>query len=326
MAHELEMVNGKAQMAYAGDVPWHGLGVKIDPNISPEEMMKAAGLDWEVGKRRLYAKVGKEYIKSDREALIRLSDNKILSYVSEDWEPCQNADAFKFFKEYCDMSKYNKKDGMQMHTAGSLFDGQKIWVLAKVNESFTLFNGDQVDSYLLFSNPHEYGKSIDVRFTPIRVVCNNTLTLSLGSKSKTMVRLNHRRKFNADEVKKMLGIASTKLNSYKTVAELLGKHKYNDKNVKAYLGEVFPYNGKKEGEDGEKHMALPARMAYEALETQPGAEFAKHSWWTAFNAVTYTLDHLAGHGAETRLNSAWYGANREKKVIALEKAVEYAKA
>ena len=71
---------------------------------------------------------------------------------------------------------------MEMHTAGSLKGGQQVWALAKIKESFDVFGKeDTVESYLLFSNPHQYGKSIDIRFTPIRVVCNNTLTFSLNS-------------------------------------------------------------------------------------------------------------------------------------------------
>lgn len=74
-----------------------------------------------------------------------------------------------------------------MHTAGSLKGGQQVWALAKIKESFDVFGDDTVESYLLFSNPHQYGKSINVRFTPVRVVCNNTLTMSLESKADRAV-------------------------------------------------------------------------------------------------------------------------------------------
>ena len=81
-----------------------------------------------------------------------------------------------------------------------------VWALAKVKDSFDLFGGDTVESYLLFSNPHQYGKSIDVRFTPIRVVCNNTLSLSLSMQAERQVKVGHRVEFNPGEVKEALGI------------------------------------------------------------------------------------------------------------------------
>jgi len=119
--------------------------------------------------------------------LFRSSDGKILSVVSGDWNPVQNHEAFEFFNDFV------MAGDMKMHTAGSLREGKNVWALAKVNDDFEILGGDKVEPYLLFSNPHEYGKCIDVRFTAIRVVCNNTLTLALGSTSDLVVRLNHRR-------------------------------------------------------------------------------------------------------------------------------------
>src|SRR6056300_1121700 len=123
--------------------------------------------------------------------------------VSNDLTPAQmNEKAFEFFSEYV------MAGDMEMHTAGSLKDGQMVWALAKVKDSFEILGGDRVDSYLLFSNPHQYGKSIDIRFTPIRVVCNNTLTFSLESKAERSVRVGHRVEFDASFVKEQLGIAT----------------------------------------------------------------------------------------------------------------------
>jgi len=127
MAHELEMINGEAQMAYVGDLPWHGLGVRVEEGISPEEMMKVAGLDWSVKKVPLNYQVnGDNFVAPDKQALIRETDGRMLSIVGKDWNPVQNLEAFKFFDDFC------KEGQMQMHTAGSLFDGKRIWALAKV--------------------------------------------------------------------------------------------------------------------------------------------------------------------------------------------------
>ena len=206
MAHELEMINGAAQMAYAGDVPWHGLGVKVSNDLTPEQMLKAAGLDWSVDPVELFAEVGSKRLATGHRALVRSSDQRVLDVITDDWNPVQNQDAFEFFNDFV------AAGDMEMHTAGSLKDGKIVWALAKVKESFELFGGrDQVDAYLHFTNPHSYGQSIDVRFTPIRVVCNNTLTLSLNTKSKNMVKVSHRREFDGDMVKEALGVAKDKL-------------------------------------------------------------------------------------------------------------------
>ena len=314
MSHELEIVNGEAQMAYAGDTPWHGLGVKVPADLSPIQMLDKAGLNWSVDKESLITSSG--FAVPDKKALVRSSDNKVLDIVGKDWNPVQNQEAFEFFDDFV------SSGDMEMHTAGSLKGGQIVWALAKVKESFKVFGNDEVESYLLFSNPHRFGQSVDVRFTPIRVVCNNTLTLSLQTKSETAVKLNHKKAFDADQVKEMLGIASFKLQQYKEMAEFLGSKRFDGKTFNEYLTSLFPSYSKAEGVTVSK----PHQRVLELVDTQPGAEFAAGSWWSAFNAVTYFTDHERGRDADARLQSAWYGQSKGLKLKALESAIEFAEA
>ena len=315
MAHMVET------MAYAGETPWHGLGTNVPADLGPLQMMQKAGCDWTVSKQQMYVMDGIPV--TGKKALVRDSDNSVLDIVGDDWNPVQNDEAFEFFHEYC------MAGDMEMHTAGSLDDGRMVWVLAKVKESFSILGDDQVDSYLLFSNPHKYGKAIDVRFTPIRVVCNNTLTMSLNTASNNQVKLNHRTAFDADTVKQTLGIAHDKFSQYKQVAEFLSSKRYTAESLVNYYNDVFPhtYAGSK-GKKVESFEDLTknAKAAHDVLHTQPGATKGEGSFWQAFNSVTYMTDHLMGRSSESRLNSAWFGQNQTRKVKALEKAVEYAEA
>lgn len=317
MSHEVET------MAYAGAVPWHGLGVAVSNDLTPRQMMVKAGLDWSVEKVPTFARVGDEEVPTGVEALIRSSDNKVLTQVGSNWNPVQNEEAFDFFAEYC------AAGDMEMHTAGSLKGGQMVWALAKIKESFDILGGDQVDSYLLFSNPHMYGKSIDVRFTPIRVVCNNTLTLSLGQQVANSCKLNHRSEFNPEKVKEALGIAHEKFAKYKEMAEFLSSKKFNAESLIQYYNEVFPrtYQGKKEVKVVDfKDLTTNGQAAFSYLETQPGAEFGEGTWWQALNSVTYLTDHKMGRSTDSRLASAWFGSNQNRKEKAVNKAVEFAMA
>lgn len=314
MAHELEMINGKAQMAWVGETPWHGLGVKVADDLTPHEMMFAAGLDWFVKEKDCFININNEYVPSGMKALIRETDNRILTHVGKDWEPVQNEQAFEFFNEFVSTGQ------MKMHTAGSLKNGQIVWALAKVEDNFELFNGDRVDSYLLFSNPHQYGKTIDIRFTPIRVVCNNTLTLSLQNSSKRSITLDHRKKFDPEVAKSALNIARFKMKLYKEQAEFLGSKRTTADTIKQYFGELLGTQEK----DGTQVLNRNAQKALTFLETQPGANFAEGSWWSAFNTITYMADHVIGRSKDSRLYSSWYGNNRRLKEEALDKALDYA--
>lgn len=320
MAHELEIVAGKAQMAYAGETPWHGLGVEVPADLSPLQMMQAAGLDWQVEKFPAFAEINGKRIDTGRQALVRTSDNKFFDMVGDDWNPVQNAEAFEFFNDFI------AAGDMQMHTAGSLKGGRNIWALAKVNESFEVLGDDRVEGYLLFSNPHQYGKTVDVRFTPVRVVCNNTLTMSLNGTAERMFKMNHRQVFDADMVKEVLGVSKEKLARYKEMAQYLSQKQYNTESVVQYFNRVFPMTTAKNSERSVNLDSRAAKLAHSVLESQPGAEYAPGSWWQAFNAVTFATDHLLGRSADTRLTSAWFGVNQRRKIEAGNLALEMAEA
>lgn len=317
MAHMVEMIDGVAQMAYRSSKgkPWHGLGTPVGDDMTPFEMMKAAGLDWEVQKVDTFIRYKGDNVKTGQQALVRSTDGKILTQVGPGWNPVQNAEAFEFFTDFV------SKGDMAMDTAGSLKDGRIVWALADVRDGFSLFGGDEVKGYLLFSNPHQYGKSIDVRFVLERVVCNNTLTIALAETGQPAVRVNHRSIFDADRVKELLGLSHRKVETFKEAAEFLGSKQYGQKDLEKYFGAIF---GESTKED--KLLSPTAERALEVVETQPGAEFRKGSFWQMFNAVTYMTDHELGRSNDTRMTSAWFGANAKRKVDALNLAVEMAEA
>ena len=128
MAHELEIVNGQAQMAYVGDVPWHGLGTKVEQTSHLTQFQKVAGLDWEVKKEKLVTPQGA--IVKNKETLVRTSDNTVLDVVGTGWNPVQNSDTFEFFHDYV------MAGDMEMHTAGSLKNGQLVWASCKNQREF----------------------------------------------------------------------------------------------------------------------------------------------------------------------------------------------
>jgi phage/plasmid-like protein (TIGR03299 family) len=253
-------------------------------------------------------------VRTGRSAVVRETDNKILDMVSDDWKPVQNHEAFEFFHEFV------MAGDMNMETAGSLKGGQIVWALAKVNESFELFGGDVVNAHLLFTNYHKYGFSTDVRFTPVRVVCNNTLSLSLSSRVEQMVKYSHRKVFKPEVVKEMLGITTAKLQKYKEMAAFLGSRRAKNEDVVEYFKRIFPMTTK----TNDHSLSVNATGALNILNTQPGHQYAQGTWWQPFNSVTFMVDHVVGRTNDTRLTSSWYGVNKILKNKALELAVDMA--
>ena len=253
------MVAAVETMAYAGELPWHGLGTKVPQDLSTDEFIKQAGLNWTVSKRPLYFNSDNKLKSTSMTALVRDTDDKILSYVSSKWNPVQNQQAFDFFEEFV-----NAGD-MHMHTAGSLQDGKRIWALAKIQDGIKLFGKDDIENYLLFCNPHMHGASVQVKTTNVRVVCQNTLTQSLDAASDVDVKFSHRTAFDPEVAKQAVFVAKERLQEFKEYAEFLGSKRYTEASVNAYLQEVFKNHG------AGKRVGKTAKQAFDILETQPGA-------------------------------------------------------
>jgi len=328
-------------MAYAGDVPWHGLGVKVDDTMTPEEMLEVAGLNWTVSKRPAYT-IDAPTWRPDigilnaegHHFIVRDSDNSVLSACGEDYVPFQNADTFKFFK------KFVSNGEMKMETAGSLKDGQDIWGLAKLEYSFELPGGDRIEGYLLIDSPHVSGKALTILFTPIRVVCANTMALALNSEGKRF-RVLHLQAFDEDIMKaaeEALGISKTKMTEFQEQTTFLSEQQAKPLDVQKFIAELFqPQLLIERAFDIANDVPLldefsrTAEQVHDAIALSPGAELksAKGTWWGALNGVTFHMDHTKRESERVKggaLYSSWLGPNAATKRRALDLATEYAKA
>lgn len=179
MAHELEIRNGKASMMYVGDLPWHGLGTALQKPATATEAIKAAKLDWEVVKTPVYACVGNNrLVPTDSFAVVRSDmvdkpECEVLGVVGKDYTPLQNRDAFSFFDPIAG------EGAAIYHTAGVLAGGRRVWMLAKLPGETRVIGDDISHKYLLLFNSHDGSGAVGVKFTPVRVVCQNTLTMAL---------------------------------------------------------------------------------------------------------------------------------------------------
>ena len=341
MAHNVET------MAWANDVPWHGLGIKVSGELTPLQMQEAAQLDWTVSKRPSYTIDAPEWSEDvgimqtpNTFHIVRDSDNTVLSHCGRDYIPIQNEDVFKFFK------RFTEAGHMTMETAGSLKNGGEIWGLAKISEDFELAGDDLIKGYLLINQPHIVGKSMTIKLTPIRVVCNNTLTMALQDSGTASFRMPHVREFGTDVIQaaeEALGLSAQAMTEFRTNSTLLSKAKAKHSDVLDYVAEIYQpqmiaeyrneqllrESGKAIGEQApliERLNKFPS-LVVDALEQSPGANLksARGTWWGALNAVTYVEDHLRESQTEgNALHSAWFGAAANRKSKALSLALQRA--
>ena len=218
-------------MFFVREKPWHGLGVRVESALSSMEALIAAGLNWNVVQQEIYTQDGFKipgYL-----ANVRDSDRKVLGVVGERYQIVQNREAFAFTDEL--LGK-----GVRYETAGSLKEGKRIWILARLPKAYRLAE-DKVLPYLVFSNTHDGSGAIKVAMTPIRVVCNNTLNLALETASRVWTA-KHTGDMSAkmEDAKMTLFMAEHYMEELMKESDRLSRKKVSDAEVREYIKMLLP--------------------------------------------------------------------------------------
>ncbi len=309
MSHEVET------MAFANEVPWHGLGNRVDTNVSVDEMLVAAGLNWEVKLHPTFAQVDDKLIRvPNKSALIRNSDNKVLTTASDNWKPIQNREVLEFFREYA------RAGGATLETAGSLRGGKMVWGLANLGHGFTTNNGaDAVKGYVLFASPHEAGKASSIRVTGTRVVCANTMAIALGGHKGGIYTQNHLRDFDFNTARETIGLAHESMHKMELNAKALESLRLSEYDTVRVLARHFQPVADLASEDTHVKMLMSdvesrTQAMHEVLlsvDKAPGA--VPGTAWGVINAVTFWADHVAGRSKDARMTKSWFGENAKIK-------------
>ena len=225
MAHMIET------MFSVREKPWHGLGTIVMEAPASAEALKLAGLGWKVVQEPVYTD-NRELIKGYK-ANVRSSDRRVLGVVSDRYKVVQNTDAFSFTDEL--LGK-----GVKYETAGSLQEGKKVWLLARLPKEYVIA-GERISSYLVFSNTHDGSGSVKVAVTPVRVVCNNTLNLALetAKRSFSMIHTGNIHD-KIQEAKDTLFMAENYMDNLGIEFEQLRRQKMTDAQVKEYIELLLP--------------------------------------------------------------------------------------
>lgn len=211
--------------------PWHGLGKIVMEAPTSKDALRLAGLDWTVVQEPIYTEFSE--VVEGYKVNVRDSDRKVLGVVSDRYKVVQNADAFSFTDEL--LGK-----GVRYETAGSLQEGKKVWLLARLPREY-IIAGERISPYLVFSNTHDGSGSVKVAVTPVRVVCNNTLNLALdtASRSFSMVHTGNIQD-KIQEARDTLFMAENYMDCLGAEFEQLRKQKMSDAQVKEYIELLLP--------------------------------------------------------------------------------------
>lgn len=311
-------------MAFVGEVPWHCLGTEVPPNVSAARMIKAAHLDWKVRKdpapgaqlidpkRTLYDR----YL-TVRDAVDDEPEPVALGMVGRTYEPLQNVEAFQFFEPLVE------NDYARFHTAGALGNGERVWVLVQLQDRIVIAGDDVVNRFLLLSNTHDGSGAVTIRFTPVRVVCQNTLSYAM-KRSSGVISVRHTRNIAGNLAKaqaaQLRRIIEKVFHDADDLFSRMAMMEMGAVQTERFLEALFPRSEKqvKEGSYPERWYRVDAILNDQRVTPVN----TRHTLWALYNAVVRDEDFRASteKAPDARAQRIWFGSGHELKMRALQQA------
>lgn len=319
MAHLIDFSNNRANIAYQGVTPWHGLGQKVDKDSSLEVWAEAGGFNFQCLKTPALYSANGQLLESDHVMTYRSDTLAPLGVVTDRYKPAQPSEILEFYRDLVAL------EGWHIETVGCLDGGKRIWALAKTGDSINVLGTvDKIDTYLLLSTSFD-GKSSTVgTFTSVRVVCNNTLTLSLGE-SKAKVSMSHSTAFNPVKMKRELGIHLNATEQLKTEAEILAKRKVSNSESVKFLCRLLAGQDTTEGLSTRQGNIIKGVFdLYQYKGKGCSLPTSEGTSWGLLNAVTEYVDHHHGNSRNNSLRNAWFGQGENLKLKAKQTLLELA--
>lgn len=323
MAHNLNFNNGQWSFAARGEKAWHGLGQYVQEAMTAEEAIRLGGLDYTVEKRPLFVQAPDQTLVEvpGYFSNVRTDTNQPLGVVKNRYTIVQNRDAFSFFDSVIEQGE------AIFETAGALGKGERIFITAKLPEDM-LVRGEKIEKYIMLTNSHDATTTVIAGFTPIRVVCNNTLTASLRN-LENRVSIPHTASADSKlkQASTVMGIASKYMNEVNEIFEKMTYKKISDLELRHFIEEVMK-NDRAATKDEEKEIS--ARMkkmtdeiySFALTHSTQKTEPAYRTLWGAYNSISGQYNYLKNYTSpEVKMRDINYGGAADKVSKAFDLAV-----
>ncbi|WP_350588125.1 DUF932 domain-containing protein [Psychrobacter sp. 78a-MNA-CIBAN-0178] len=326
MAHLIE------SMAYVGETPWHGLGNELSPKQPIEVWAREAGMDWRIESSDVSYMAtndkGQNLIMpyDNNKVLYRSDTLEPLSVVSQRYQEVQPNEILEFYRDLTEQADF------ELETAGVLKEGRKFWALARTGQSATLRGGDVSHGYLLLATACDGTLATTAQFTNIRVVCNNTLAISLANGNGGVVKVPHSTTFDANKVKQQLGVSVSQWDEFNYEMKQLSERRVTQAEAANYLSRVFNnqdddlilFNSAKKEKDAVPNAKAMNKVMNMFNGQGRGADLdaARDTAYGLLCSITEYVDHeRRAMSRDHRLDGAWFGSGAKLKQKGLEESL-----
>lgn len=246
----------------------------------------------------------------DKHVLFRSDTGAALGVVSDSYQIVQPQDVLNFFREWA------SQGGLTIESAGVLFGGRRYFATAKLSDAASIDGGrDSVVPYALLSTSADGSLATECRWTTVRTVCNNTLTMA--RKGAAVYKVSHRSVFRADDAKALVEAAHEEFGAFMQMARALANISVSSERAEHLTVQLLM----KASEEATRASAGFGRIMGLFHGAGRGSNFASahDTAWGWLNAVTeYTDHHARTRSIENRQASALWGPGDALKAKALE--------
>lgn len=310
MAHEIET------MAYVNAKPWHNLGVELSTNQPIEVWQKQSGMNFTIKDAPVQFSTnltGHEAVSSfpEQKVLYRSDTGAPLSIVSARYQIVQPSEILEFYRDLTEIA------GFELETAGVMKGGRKLWALARTHQSSSVKGNDLMHAYLLLATGCDGTLATTAQFTSIRVVCNNTLAISLDE-GENAIKVPHNTRFNAAAVKQQLDISIPSWDNFMHRMKVLSNRQLKISEADKLLERIFSDANSASEKQKNARAMKSVQTLYEGHGKGAELSSSKSTAFGLLNAVTQFVDHeRRARNEDYRRDSAWFGqgANLKQKAF-----------
>ena len=312
MAHELSInQEGKAEAMFAGQVPWHGLGTMVEELQEPMKALELANMNWKVVKKDLYYgdDVANRQKVPHQVGTVRADTGAYLGTVGKNYVPIQNEEQAKFISDLLGTGE------AVVECVGALYGGAWSFWTCRLPKTITVLDGDVIKEYLILANSHAGDLTFRAFWSPIRVVCKNTLNAALhGVTNGVAIYHTLNAASRVSEAQSILKIADSYYLELQKEFQELAKKKIEEPKFFEFVNEVFP-NPEPAKEPGKALKAVREQIHQNYL-SGPGADIAGKTPYGAYNAVTQFVSHQQGRaGRIAKNNPGRFSQNQFASII-----------
>ena len=299
----------------AGPAPWHDLGVELHHPRTAKEAIESAIAGYTRSKTQQKANAG---VTHDAPATMGTEGGTLPDPAGTGFGSIQNRDEFAFFDALVDQQE------AVYETAGVLGLGDRIWILAKLTGYIKVHHNDIVNKYLLLTGSHDGTSHVRVKLTPIRAVCNNTLTSTFHGAGDVHVGPTPHAARNADQGTEVLALSQSLYSQLDIIFNGMAATKISAEQLRGYVQALVPDSEEAENDSTAETMRNSVLQLHDSGK---GANLSRGTLWGAFNSVTEYTDHMMMRGDPThRLNSIWFGRGEQLKLKAFHLAEQMLRA